>query len=108
MSRYIFALFMFLLFANWGDLAISTDRFEEINLGIVPAMKIDLQEVLADDTEFRGLDPSEVKERLYAQFFSDLQKLFARGIANLAIKGFRKSSSVFVSKFDVASAVPAI
>ncbi len=37
-----------------GDLAISRDRFEEINLGIVPAMKIDLQEVLADDTEFRG------------------------------------------------------
>lgn len=57
-----------------GDLAISTDRFEEINLGIVPAMKTDLQEVLADDTEFRGLDPSEVKERLYAQFFSDLPR----------------------------------
>jgi Protein of unknown function (DUF4239) len=57
-----------------GDLAISTERFEEISKGIVPSMKIDLQEVLADGTEFHGLEPSEVTERLYHQFFSDLPR----------------------------------
>jgi hypothetical protein len=57
-----------------GDLAISTERFEEISKGIVPAMKVDLQEVLADGTEFPGMQTSEVTERLYNRFFSDLPR----------------------------------
>ena len=57
-----------------GDLGISTERFEEIIKGIVPSMKIDLQEVLADGTDFHGLESSEVTERLYNQFFSDLPR----------------------------------
>ena len=57
-----------------GDLAISTERFEEISKGIVPAMKVDLQEVFAEGTGFHGMKPPEVTERLYNQFFSDLPR----------------------------------
>jgi len=57
-----------------GDLAISTERFEEISTGIVPAMKVDLQEVLADGMEFHGMAPAEIADRLYRQFFSDLPR----------------------------------
>ena len=57
-----------------GDLAISTEGFEEISKGIVPAMKVDLREVLADGTDFRGMKPPELAERLYNQFFSDLSR----------------------------------
>lgn len=57
-----------------GDLAISTERFEEISKGIVPAMKVDLQEVLTDGTEFHEMKPPELTERLYNGFFSDLPR----------------------------------
>jgi hypothetical protein len=57
-----------------GDLAISTERFDEISKGIVPAMKVDLREVLADGLEFHGMKAPEVADRLYHQFFSDLPR----------------------------------
>jgi len=57
-----------------GDLAISTEGFEEISKGIVPAMKVDLREVLADGADFRGMKPPELVERLYDRFFSDLTR----------------------------------
>jgi hypothetical protein len=57
-----------------GDLAISTERFEEIREGIVPAMKVDLQEVLADGMEFHEMKPGDIADRLYRQFFSDLPR----------------------------------
>jgi len=57
-----------------GDLAISTERFEEISQGIVPAMKVDLQEVLADGMEFHGMAPADIADSLYRQFFSDLPR----------------------------------
>jgi len=37
-------------------------------------MKIDLQEVLAGGTEFHGLKPPEVIEKMLSQFFSDLPR----------------------------------
>lgn len=42
--------------------------------GIGPAMKVDLQEVLANGTEFHGMKPPELTERLYHQFFADLPR----------------------------------
>jgi hypothetical protein len=57
-----------------GDLAISADRFEEITKGIVPSMKIDLQEVLSEGAELRELALPDLEERLYQQYFSDLSR----------------------------------
>ena len=57
-----------------GDLAISTERFDEITNGIVPAMKVDLHEVLADGMEFHGLETPEIIKRLYTEYFSDLER----------------------------------
>jgi hypothetical protein len=57
-----------------GDLAISTERFDEIINGIVPAMKVDLHEVLADGIEFHGLETPEIIKRLYTEYFSDLER----------------------------------
>ena len=57
-----------------GDLAISTQRFEEISEGIVPAMKVSLQEVTTYGPEFYGMKPDELTEKLYSQFFSDLRR----------------------------------
>jgi hypothetical protein len=57
-----------------GDLAISTEGFEEIIKGIVSAMKVDLREVVAQGTDFRGMNPPELTDRLYSQYFSDLPR----------------------------------
>jgi Protein of unknown function (DUF4239) len=57
-----------------GDLAISTERFEEISEGIVPAMKVSLREVTANGSTFSAIKPPELTKKLYSQFFSDLPR----------------------------------